>query len=242
MIKRKCALIDAGIKSYEEGLELQKRAKAAVLAGEWDGIFILLEHLPVITLGRSHNTAELLWSMDKYTSHGIEIFPCNRGGRVTCHNIGQLVGYPILNLSHWLEDSHWYLRSLEQIIMNTVQSLGITAERKPNYTGVWVNDKKIAAIGISVRRWITGHGFALNVNNDLAIFRSVIPCGIQDFGVTSLGAEGLTGVGIHAVAELVRHEFQQVLQSSLQSLPLPDGQELSQPKPAAAVHRTSIKK
>lgn len=221
MIKRKCALIDAGIKSYEEGLQVQKWAKEVVHSGEWDGVFILLQHLPVITLGRSHNTEELLWSIDKYNSHGIEISHCNRGGKVTCHNIGQLVGYPILNLSCWNEDSHWYLRSLEQIIINTVNSFGLTAERKQNYTGVWVNDKKIAAIGISIRRWITSHGFALNVNNDLAIFSSVIPCGIRDFGVTSLLEEGITSIDIQEVVEVVIREFQQVLQNSLIRLHLP---------------------
>lgn len=224
---RKCAVIEAGLRTYTEGLQLQKWAWDKVASGEWDGILILLQHFPVITLGRTHEPEELLWPAAEYTSLGIEMVHCNRGGKTTCHNPGQLVGYPILNLTKWRQDTHWYMRSIEQIVINTIACLGIRAERKQGYTGVWTKDRKIAAIGVAIRRWITSHGFALNVNNDLAIFKSVVPCGIRDFGVTSLLDEGIGEVVMPEVCKIVIYEFQQVLQCSFNTVtPLKINKEL----------------
>lgn len=215
---RHCALIEAGLWTYAEGLQLQKWAWEKVVSGEWDGILILQQHFPVITLGRLHKTEELLWSSDEYKAQGINLIHSNRGGKATCHNLGQLVGYPVLNLSYWNQDSHWYLRLIEQIIINTLNSFGINAERKQGYTGVWINDRKIAAIGVAIRRWITSHGFALNVDNDLSIFESIVPCGIHEFGVTNLLNEGSTRITMPEVREVIISQFEQALQCSFKVL------------------------
>lgn len=213
MVKR-CALVTAGKKTYEEGLQLQKWAWERVASGEFAGIMILLEHFPVITLGRGYSTGDLLLPINGYESRGIEVVQCNRGGKITCHNPGQLVGYPVFNLGGWKKDSHWYLRAIEQIIINTVKYFGLPAERKDGYTGVWTNGRKIAAIGVAVRHWITSHGFALNIDNDLTIFNTVVPCGIHEFGVTSLSAEGKNGVSVEDAAKIIIGEFEQVLSCS----------------------------
>ncbi|MHC1762014.1 MAG: lipoyl(octanoyl) transferase LipB [Negativicutes bacterium] len=211
---KRCALIRQGMLTYEEGLQLQQETWDCVASGEWDGALILLEHFQVATLGRNHDARELLLSAEEYRERGIEVVHCNRGGKATCHNPGQLVGYPVLNLANWRQDSHWYLRLLEQTIMNTVEKFGISAGRKERYTGVWVGDQKIAAIGVALRRWITSHGFALNVNNDLAIFSTIVPCGINEFGVTSMLAEGVAGLSVGAVAEVFVREMEASLQCS----------------------------
>lgn len=211
---KRCALIKLGLITYSEGLRLQQKAWDLVAAVEWDGILLLLEHSPVVTLGRNHAAPELLLPQDRYHAMGIEMFSCNRGGKATCHNPGQLVGYPVLNLTGWQQDSHWYLRLLEQILINTVEKFGIAAERKTDYTGVWTRDRKIAAIGVSVRRWITSHGFALNVHNDLGIFSTVVPCGISEFGVTSMLEEDVSGLSGEDVAEVLVHEMEAALQCS----------------------------
>ena len=211
---KRCALIKQGMLTFEEGLQLQQEMWECVASGEWDGALILLEHLPVVTLGRNHDAPELLLSADEYRKRGIEVVRCKRGGKATCHNPGQLVGYPILNLGKWQQDSHWYLRLLEQTLMNTVEKFGIDAGRKEKYTGVWAGDRKIAAIGVSLRRWITSHGFALNVNNDLAVFSTIVPCGINEFGVTNMLAEGVAGLSVGTVAEVLVHEMEASLQCS----------------------------
>ncbi len=207
-------MIKSGQLTYEEGLRLQQKAWDSVAAGEWDGALILLEHSPVVTLGRNHATPELLLSSEEYRERGIEVVHCKRGGKATCHNPGQLVGYPILNLTNWQQDSHWYLRLLEQAVINTVGKFGIVAGRKEVYTGVWANDRKIAAIGVAIRRWITSHGFALNVHNDLDLFSAIVPCGISEFGVTSMLAEGVAGLSVGEVADVLIREMEVALQCS----------------------------
>ena len=215
---RQCAVIDAGQWTYTEGLQLQVWAWEKVASGEWDGILILQQHFPVITLGRKYNAEDLLWSSDQYISQGVDLVHSNRGGKATCHNLGQLVGYPVLNLSYWKQDSHWYLRLIEQIIINTIDYFGIQAKRKPGYTGVWVKDRKIAAIGVAIRRWITSHGFALNVENNLSLFETIVPCGIHEFGVTNLLNEGITRIAMQEVREVIISQFEQALQCSFKVL------------------------
>ena len=214
-MKRRCALVKPGKLAYGDGLKLQHAAWNLVESGDWDGILLLLEHLPVITLGKTYEETELLLPPESYREQGIELAHCNRGGKTTCHNPGQLVGYPILNLAKWHQDSHRYLRELEQVVMNTVNALGITTSRKEGYTGVWTGERKIAAIGVNIRRWITSHGFALNVNNDLSIFSQVVPCGIREFPVTSMAREGLTELTVEDTAEVLAGEFETVFTCSL---------------------------
>jgi lipoyl(octanoyl) transferase len=148
-------------------------------------VFILLEHPHVITLGRGFHIENLLLSPDLLSKHGISVEETARGGDVTYHGPGQVVGYPIISLAE-KPDLHLYLRNLEELMIRTVADFGIQAGRKEGMTGIWVGDKKIGAIGVRVVRWITTHGFALNVNTDLKYFDYIVPCGIKQFGVTSL--------------------------------------------------------
>lgn len=185
-MNRKIQLRIAGVVSYAEGLALQKQAHQEVAAGACDGVLLLLQHSPVITVGRGGGRENLLASPALLQETGVDLFDSERGGNITCHNPGQIVGYPVLNLSCWQEDVHWYVRQLEEVLIRTLKEFGVVAGRKARYTGVWVENRKIAAIGVSVRHWITGHGFALNVSNDLSLFQRIVPCGIGEFGVTSL--------------------------------------------------------
>lgn len=195
-----------GITSYLEGLEQQKQARHRVKEGDCDGVLLLLQHSPVITAGRGGGRENLVDSIAGLQGAGVDFVESGRGGNITCHNPGQLVGYPILDLSRWQQDVHWYVRQLEEVLIRTLAYFGVVAGRKARYTGVWVENKKIAAIGISVRNWISGHGFALNVSNDLELFQSIVPCGIEEFGVISLERLGVDAT-LPEVAERLIVEF-----------------------------------
>ena len=214
-MNRQVQVIRPGLVSYQEGLELQQQARQRVAGGDVAGVLILLEHQPVITTGRAGGKENLRTSLSGLQAERIEVVETNRGGNITCHNPGQLVGYPVLNLSRWQEDVHWYVEQLEEVLIRTAARYGIVAGRKARYTGVWAGNRKMAAIGVSVRNWITGHGFALNVNNDLALFQQIVPCGIEDFGVTSLQTAGVTA-NVSAVADQLLAEFATVFAAELQ--------------------------
>ena len=190
-MNRNVQLWQGGLLTYAEGLKLQAKARERVLGGGIDGALVLMEHYPVITAGRSGGKENLLLSPGCLGEQGVDFVESDRGGNVTCHSPGQLVGYPVLNLSLWQEDVHWYVNRLEEILIRTLRKIGVVAERKSQYTGVWIGNKKVAAIGVAVRRWVTWHGFALNISNDLALFKQIVPCGIKEFGVTSLSEQGL---------------------------------------------------
>ena len=214
-MNRQVQVIRPGLVSYQEGLELQQQARQRVAGGDVAGVLILLEHQPVITTGRGGGRENLRTSLSGLQAERIEVVETNRGGNITCHNPGQLVGYPVLNLSRWQEDVHWYVEQLEEVLIRTVARYGIVAGRKARYTGVWAGNRKMAAIGVSVRNWITSHGFALNVNNDLALFQQIVPCGIEDFGVTSLQTAGVTA-NVSEVADQLLAEFATVFAAELQ--------------------------
>ena len=214
-MNRRVQVIRPGLVSYQEGLELQQQARQRVAGGDVAGVLILLEHQPVITTGRGGGRENLRTSLSGLQAERIEVVETNRGGNITCHNPGQLVGYPVLNLSRWQEDVHWYVEQLEEVLIRTVARYGIVAGRKARYTGVWAGNRKMAAIGVSVRNWITSHGFALNVNNDLALFQQIVPCGIEDFGVTSLQTAGVTATVTEVAAQIVT-EFATVFAAELQ--------------------------
>ena len=215
-MKQAILKLQTGLVSYSAGLEMQSEARARVLAGDYSGALLLLEHHPVITTGRGGGRENLLMSAAQFAAMGVDLFESDRGGNVTCHNPGQLVGYPVLNLSCWREDVHWYVDRLEEVIIRALKHYGLVAGRKSRYTGVWVGNQKVAAIGVSVRRWITGHGFALNINNDLSLFRQIVPCGIHEFGVTSLAAQGVT-VTWEEVAAVLGDVFAEVFDVTIQS-------------------------
>jgi len=182
-----------GVVPYAEALELQKRLVELRKAGTIPDQLLLLEHPPVITLGvktrsdRSHVIA----TPEALEDEGVEIFESGRGGDVTYHGPGQLVGYPILDLRPDRCDVHRYVRDLEDTLIRAVATFGINAHRMAGLTGAWVGDDKLGAIGVRIARWVTSHGFALNVSTNLAHFDLIVPCGIVDKGVTSI--ESLTG-------------------------------------------------
>jgi lipoyl(octanoyl) transferase len=177
-----------GTVGYQAALDLQKRLVEERKAGRIPDQLLLLEHPPVITLGaRNHNArSNVLETAESLAQKGVELFETGRGGDVTYHGPGQLVGYPIIELPADRHDVHRYVRDLEEVLIQAVSDFGITAVRIPGLTGIWVGDLKLAAIGVRISRWVTSHGFALNVSTDLSNFGLIVPCGITDKGVTSM--------------------------------------------------------
>ncbi|GIV09649.1 MAG: octanoyltransferase [Fimbriimonadales bacterium] len=179
-------LLDLGVIRYEPALQLQRTLHAQRVAGAIPDTLLLLEHPPVITLGKAFHPEHLRHAHEFYAQHGIELYPTDRGGDVTCHNPGQLVGYPIFDLAQHGRDLHKFLRDLEEVLIRALATLGIEAHREAGFTGAWVHNAKIAAIGVKVTKWVSMHGFALNVSNDLSLFSTIVPCGIADRPVTSI--------------------------------------------------------
>ena len=173
---------DLGLCTYDEVWTLQKEIQAQRIAGSSEDTLLLVEHEPVYTLGKNADKNHLL----QHYPDNVQIFQIERGGDITFHGPGQLVGYPILDLHNYKKSVSWYMRSLEQVIINTLQKYGIKGEQKEDLTGVWIKDKKIAAFGVRISRWVTMHGFALNVNTDMQYYEGIIPCGILKYGVTSM--------------------------------------------------------
>ena len=189
---RTLEVIQAGLVPYGEALEWQRQLADDRIAGRRPhDLLVLLEHPPVVTLGRNSHATNLL------RPDGVDVFEVERGGDVTFHGPGQLVGYPILDLSAYKQDLHWYLRTLEQALIEALALLDIPAERNPGFTGVWTRGRgrKIASIGIHVKQWVTWHGFALNVTTDLAHFDRIVPCGIPNVEMTSIQKERDGGRG-----------------------------------------------
>ena len=185
-----CLITDLGLVSYSEALALQQRLAAARKSGLIDDVFLLCEHPHVITLGRNANRENLLASEHVLRQKAVELHSTNRGGDVTYHGPGQIVGYPILNLARIKRDVGWYVRTLEEAMIRASADFGATAYRVPGKTGIWVqaggSEEKLAAIGVHISRWVTSHGFAYNVSTDLRFFDLIVPCGIADRKATSL--------------------------------------------------------
>jgi lipoyl(octanoyl) transferase len=185
-----CQIVDLGLIGYAEACALQKRVVAARKAGAIEDVLLLCEHPNVITLGRSGKRENLLASEHVLRQKGVEFHATDRGGDITYHGPGQIVGYPILNLGAIRRDVVWYVRTLEEAMIRATAEFGITAERAAGKTGIWVTvgntEEKLAAIGVHISRWVTSHGFAYNVSTDLRNFDLIVPCGIADRKVTSL--------------------------------------------------------
>jgi lipoyl(octanoyl) transferase len=177
-----------GTVEYQAALDLQKQLVEDRKNGRIPDQLLLLEHPPVITLGvkTRNDRSHVLGTPESLAGQGVALFETGRGGDVTYHGPGQLVGYPILDLKPDRCDVHRYVRDLEEVLIHAVADFGITAGRIPGLTGIWVDDEKLAAIGVRISRWVTSHGFALNVSTDLSGFGLIVPCGITDKGVTSM--------------------------------------------------------
>lgn len=188
---------------YARASELQERLVAARRSGEAPDTLLLLEHPPVVTLGRGAHTENLLLDAAALSARGIEVHEAGRGGDVTFHGPGQLVGYPVVALLGARRDAHRYLRDLEEGLLGAVEELGVRGSRVPGLTGVWAGGNKLAAIGVRIGTgWITSHGFALNVGDDLSGFETIVPCGIRGRGVTSLARETGAACELESVARV----------------------------------------
>jgi|TARA_B100001079_G_scaffold235656_1_gene217651 lipoate-protein ligase B len=175
-------ILDLGKSHYNDAWELQKRLQSQRISGQIDDQLLLVEHFPVYTLGKNTPKEHLLTK----ESDNISIIQTDRGGDITFHGPGQLVGYPILDLNQYKRSISWYMRELEQLIIDVLKEYDINAGRKKGLTGVWVKGKKIAALGVRISKWVTMHGFSLNINPDLKYYQGIIPCGITEYGVTSM--------------------------------------------------------
>jgi lipoate-protein ligase B len=187
---RELWVVDLGRRHYADVLELQRAVARARISGDIEqDVLLLVEHEPVITLGRSSKDAHLVADATQLRARGVEVFEVERGGDVTFHGPGQLVGYPIIDLKRHKQDLHWYLRQIEELLIQSLGRFGIAGERVAKYTGVWTNGRKIASIGVHARDWVTWHGFALNVTTELSFFDLIVPCGIPEVQMTSVERE-----------------------------------------------------
>jgi lipoyl(octanoyl) transferase len=196
--------------SYADGLALQERLVRERQAGAVPDTLLLLEHEPVFTLGRNARAENVLFPADELRARGFDVFEVGRGGDVTYHGPGQVVGYPIVDLSPDRRDVHRYVRDLEDVLIRTCADYGVAAGRVAGRTGCWVGPEKIGAIGVRIARWVTSHGFAFNVANDLAPFGLIVPCGIRDASVTSLTRLLGRTVETDEVMDRLTHHFEAV--------------------------------
>lgn len=211
--------VDVGILGYAEALDLQHRLVAAHKAGKADDVLLLLQHPAVLTLGRRADAANIIASPEQLAREGIEIFNVERGGNVTYHGPGQLVGYPILDLRHFKKDVSWFVAAMAEALVRTLADFGVQSEYRRAQPGVWVGDEKIVAIGVRIESWITYHGFAFNVNPDMRHWELIVPCGIADKGVTSLSKLLGRSVDVNALLPIVARHFGEAFGVDMCGLP-----------------------
>ena len=203
-------VLDLGLSPFKEVWDLQKELVKKRQYGQIKDTLILAEHEPVYTLGKNANENHILQNSPR----DVKTYQIERGGDVTFHGPGQLVGYPIMDLHNYNKSISCYMRSLEQLIIDTLAEFRVTAERKDGLTGVWVGDEKIAALGVRVTRWITMHGFALNVSPDLTYYSGIIPCGIFEYGVTSMAKQLTDEVAVDSVKQVLIEKFMNQFQTA----------------------------
>lgn len=206
-IYRELDYFNLGLIDYQEAWNIQRNLFQKRLDNNIKDTLLLLEHPHTYTLGKSTDKANLLLSDRELKEKNISVYDIDRGGDITYHGPGQIVGYSIIDLSKWEMDTHKYLRALEEVIIQTLLQFGVNAERNKDHTGVWVNDKKICAIGVKVSRWITMHGFALNLNTDMNLFKGIVPCGIDDKGVVSLKEVLDTNIDVEKIKNIITEKF-----------------------------------
>ncbi len=211
-----CAASDWGLVRYAEALERQRELVELRKSGAICDRLLIVEHPHVVTMGRNGHAENLLAPPELLARSGIEFYETDRGGDVTYHGPGQIVGYPILDLREWKRDVHAYVRAIEQVIIDTLTGFGIAAGREAGATGVWTGAGKIAAIGVHISRWVTSHGFALNLDTDLNYFRYIVPCGLTR-PVTSMRSLGCRAERGEVVAALIQN-FGRVFERQMEKL------------------------
>ena len=184
---------DLGLVAYDEAWALQKETATRRIAGEIPDTLMVVQHPPVVTLGRSTKPGHLLVSAEWLELRGVQVREVERGGDITIHEPGQLVLYPIIDLKQHRQDLHWYLRQLEEVVIRALASFGLDAERRGGLTGVWLDGRKIASIGVHAKDWVVWHGIGFNVVNDLSTFAHVVPCGIDRVEMTTVARESVRG-------------------------------------------------
>ena len=205
---RQLLVTDLRTMPYADALALQRSVARARISGEiGEDLLLLVEHPPVVTLGRSSKERHLLASPALLAARGVELFEVERGGDVTFHGPGQLVGYPIVDLKRHKQDLHWYLRQVEEALIRAVAPLGIVGVRSTGFTGVWTQGRKLASIGVHARDWVTWHGFALNVTTALSYFDLIVPCGIHGVEMTSVARELGRDVTLDEASDAVARAF-----------------------------------
>lgn len=212
---------------YKEAWDLQYHLHQLRVDNQISDLLLLLEHPNTYTLGKTAHIENLIGGKEFLERNKISVFNIDRGGDITYHGPGQIVGYPIINLSEWYQDSHKYLRTLEEVLIKVCNDYNLDAKRVEGYTGVWIEDRKIAAIGIKISRWVTMHGFAFNVNTNLELFNGIIPCGISDKSVTSLEKELGRKIPISEVKSKILQHFKD--EFNYNSYEIIDKETLSQP-------------
>ena len=243
-------VVDLGLSPYANALELQRDVARRRISGEIDqDVLLFVEHLPVVTLGRTAKGANLVASAELLASQGVELYEVERGGDITFHGPGQLVGYPIMDLKRHRQDLHWYLRQVEETLIRAIGEFGLVGGRVEKYTGVWVDvpgtntsergtedtgtlsastrwpasPRKLASIGVHARDWVTWHGFALNVNTDLRFFDLIVPCGITGVTMTSVARElNVASVDMQTTMTAVSRAFGRVFDLTPRSTDLAD--------------------
>jgi lipoate-protein ligase B len=211
-----CRVRDLGRLRYSEALDEQRRFVELRKSGGVSDQLLFVEHPHVVTMGRNGHAVNVLASPEVLDRAGIEFYETDRGGDVTYHGPGQIVGYPILDLREWKRDVHLYVRAIEQVIIDTLAEFGILAGREAGATGVWTTQGKIAAIGVHISRWVTSHGFALNVDTDLEYFRYIVPCGLTR-PVTSMRRLGCQAGRDEVVAALARN-FGRIFERQMETI------------------------
>jgi lipoyl(octanoyl) transferase len=215
MDERNLIYEDIELIDFNSAWKIQREKLNEVADGISPDTIFLLEHPHTYTFGKIADEKNLIATRDFISKYHIEIIPIDRGGDITYHGPGQLVGYPIINLNNWKKSSHNYIWSLEEVIIKTCIEYGLNADRNPEHRGVWIDDRKICAIGIKFARWVTMHGFAFNVNTDLDLFKGIIPCGIKDKEVTSLQKETGRYIDMTEVKKKVLNNFIKEFQYSV---------------------------
>jgi lipoate-protein ligase B len=211
-----CAVYQLGLVNYSDTYQLQRELLCGRLAGLITDTLLLLEHPPTITIGKSGKLENILVSQAQLSKQGVSLFFVDRGGDVTYHGPGQLIGYPIIDLRRRGKDAHQYLHDIEEVLIRTLNDFSIKSGRNRNHAGVWVSGEQIGAIGLSLRRWVSMHGFALDVNTDLEPFSLINPCGFSDKKVTSISRLLGQDIPMEAVTERLLAHFSEIFNARLE--------------------------